>query len=376
MSLKKIGLALALAGSAWLSTPRPCLSDGLEYDANTRSAAPIPAAERNLTTVEAEPFFKVGDSRGVLEGAVFDPDGNLYFCEVDAGKIYKLDKNRNLNAIVEFGEFRPSGLAFHPDGRLFVAGYSDGLTKGAIFAMKPDGSERTVILPQDAGFVPNDLIINGKGGVYFTDFKGTATDPAGGVYYLAPGASAPVPVLGNIANANGVALSPDEKVLWVGDYGRGILYRLELLDDTNFDRIRSTPVYYFTGRGPESLRVDADGNLYVAVLSQGRTLVFNPSGIPIGQVLLPGRDEGRNLYGASLALNPNSRDLILTGADDKGGANLYITQAYANGISAAPRSDARTVANGGEANSADASGEATTPDETKPAGDSRGEFGR
>lgn len=40
---------------------------------------------------------------------------------------------------------------------------------------------------------------------------------------------------------------------------------------------------------------DSDGNLYVAMYGQGRVLVFNKNGIPIGQILLLGRDEGHNL---------------------------------------------------------------------------------
>ncbi|MDE5833441.1 MAG: SMP-30/gluconolactonase/LRE family protein [Desulfovibrio sp.] len=339
MKFKKLGLALAIAGSAYLSMPHLAVAEGLDYDADTRSAAPIPTGEKNLTTVSAEEYFKVGDDPQVLEGVTFDRDGNLYFCEVNAGKILKLDKNKNLTTVAEMGEFHPSGLAFHPDGRLFVTGNTDGITKGAIFAMRPDGSERTLILPQDAGYIPNDLVFNKKGGLYFTDFKGNMTDPAGGVYYLAPGSSKPESVALNIANANGVALSPDEKILWVADYGRGVIFRIVLLDDAVINRIHSTPVYYFTGRGPDGLRTDADGNLYAAVMSQGKVLVLNPIGIPIGQILLPGRDDGRNLYGASLAIDPESRDLAIGVMDDKGGGSgLFKTQAYASGLSAAPRS--------------------------------------
>lgn len=333
MNLKKIGLALAVAGSAYLSIPHPAVSEGLEYDVHTGVAAPIPAGERHLTTVEAEPFFKVGDAANVLESVVFDRDGNIYFCEVGAGRIYKLDKSKKLTAIAELGEFRPSGLAIHPDGRIFAAGNSDNMSRGAIIALSPDGKERSIILPQDAGFVPNDLVINKKGGVYFTDFKGDMTNPAGGVYYLAPGSSTPALVGANIANANGVALSPDGKVLWIGDYGRGVVFRIVLTGDAEIDRVHSTPVYYFTGRGPDGMRVDSDGNLYIATMSQGKVLVLNPIGIPIGQVLLPERDAGRNLYGASLAIDPESRDLIVAAMDDKGGgANLFRTQAYAPGL--------------------------------------------
>jgi sugar lactone lactonase YvrE len=49
------------------------------------------------------------------------------------------------------------------------------------------------------------------------------------------------------------------------------------------------------------MRADADGNLYVAMYGQGRVMVFNKNGLPIGQVLLPGRRDGHNLRSTSMA---------------------------------------------------------------------------
>jgi sugar lactone lactonase YvrE len=43
-----------------------------------------------------------------------------------------------------------------------------------------------------------------------------------------------------------------------------------------------------TGPAPDSMRIDADGNLYVAMHRQGRFMVFDPVGMPIGQILISG----------------------------------------------------------------------------------------
>lgn len=48
------------------------------------------------------------------------------------------------------------------------------------------------------------------------------------------------------------------------------------------------------------MRVDGKGNVYVAIYGQGRVLVFNNKGIPIGQILLPEREKGLNLLSTSL----------------------------------------------------------------------------
>jgi aryl-alcohol dehydrogenase-like predicted oxidoreductase len=45
----------------------------------------------------------------------------------------------------------------------------------------------------------------------------------------------------------------------------------------------------------DGARVDSAGNVYVAISGQGRVIVFNRNGLPIGQIVLPDRDKGRNL---------------------------------------------------------------------------------
>ncbi|HBQ6299804.1 TPA: SMP-30/gluconolactonase/LRE family protein, partial [Klebsiella pneumoniae] len=53
--------------------------NGLNHNALTRSAVPIPACERSLQTVEAQPYFSVSQASLVLEGIVFDRNNNLLF---------------------------------------------------------------------------------------------------------------------------------------------------------------------------------------------------------------------------------------------------------------------------------------------------------
>ncbi|MEG6502044.1 hypothetical protein, partial [Desulfovibrio sp. 1214_IL3152] len=77
-----------------------------------------------------------------------------------------------------------------------------------------------------------------------------------------------------------------------------------------------------------------DGNVYVAVYGQGRVLVFNPNGIPIGQVLLPGREQGRNLRSTSLAISPDSNDLYAVTSDHAGerGSIIFHAKVFAKGL--------------------------------------------
>lgn len=172
--------------------------------------------------------------------------------------------------------------------------------------MNQDGSELQTIIPPEAGYLPNDLVFDAEGGFYFTDFKGTAPEPAGGVHYTSPDFSTVTPVLPNLAMANGIVLSPGGKSLWATEFGRNLLHRIHLTDANTIAPIGSAIAYRFVGPAPDSMPVDVDGNVYVAIYGQGRVLAFNRNGIPIGQVLLPGRDDGHNLASTSLAIDPDA----------------------------------------------------------------------
>jgi lactonase len=332
-----IGIACALVGlclaDATLAQTAP-QAGGLAYDAQTQGPVPIPPSERALQTVEAAPWFKVSNEGVVLEGAIFDQSGNMFFCDVSGRRVLRLTPDRQLSTVVSLDRLSPGGLAFHKDGRLFVAALDIPNGVGTIMAVSLDGSGVQTIIPPDAGYMPNDLVFDANGGFYFTDFKGTATDPKGGVFYVAPDLVTITSVLPRLAMANGVALSPDGKALWATEFGRNLLHRIQLADATTIAPIGSAIAYHFTGPAPDSMRADADSNLYVAIYGQGRVLAFNRNGIPIGQVLLPGRDQGHNLQSTSMAIQPATNDLYVVTSDGSGGqgATIFHAKVFAQAL--------------------------------------------
>jgi lactonase len=306
----------------------------LLYDSKTRGPVPVPPSERNLQTVVAEPWFKVSDKQMVLEGPAFDRDGNLLFCDVSGSRVLRLTPDKHLSVVVSEKRVTPGGIAIHKDGRIFVAAINLAERTGDIIAVRPDGADGQTIVPLEAGYMPNDMVFDGEGGLYFTDFRGTSTDPQGGVYYISPDLRTITPVLSHIAMANGVALSPDGKVLWATESGRNLLHRIELLNATTIAPVGSAIPYHFVGPLPDSMRVDSDGNVYVAMYGQGRVLAFNRNGIPIGQVLLPGRDDGHNLQSTNMAIKPGTNDLFIvtTDADGGGGAMIFHVRTFAKAL--------------------------------------------
>ena len=332
--LRLLVIAILLIGGLMATVRQSPAGTGLSYDARTQGSAPIPPSERILQTVTAESWFKVSDENHVLEGAIFDQNGNLLFCDVTDRRVLHLTPDKRRSVVVTVEDFAPGGLALHKDGRLFIAALDLEKGLGTIVAVQPDGSGMETIIPPNAGYLPNDLVFDAQGGFYFTDFKGTATTPEGGVYYASPGFRTITPVLPHLAMANGVALSPDGKTLWATEFGRNLLHRIELATATTIATIGSAIPYHFIGPAPDSMRADADGNVYVAMYGQGRILAFNKNGIPIGQILLPGREQGKNLLSTSLAVRPGGKQLYAVTGNAAGleGATIFTTKAFGNGL--------------------------------------------
>jgi len=306
----------------------------LAYDAQTRGPVPIPPSERSLQTVVAEPWFKVSDQPMVLEGPCFDRNGNLLFSDVYGGHVFRLTPDRRLSTVFSEKKLGPGGLAIHKDGRIFTAAVGDLNGSGSIVAVRPDGSGRQTIVSPKAGYVPNDLVFDSRGGFYFTDFRGISTDPQGGAYYVSRDFKTITPVLPHLAMANGISLSATGKELWITEFSRNLLHRVELAAPTKIAPFGTAIAYHFTGPAPDSMRADSDGNLYVAMYGQGRVLVFNKNGIPIGQVLLPGRDKGHNLQSTNMAIRPDTNDLYIVTNDGNGGqgATIFHAKVFAKAL--------------------------------------------
>jgi lactonase len=310
----------------------------LSYTSATRGLVPIPAAERDLPTATAVPFFKVSDGVMPLEGPAFDRQGNLLFVDIYGGRVLRLSPERQLSTVYSEPNLHPAGIGVHKDGRIFVAAVgtinSEGnFADGTVIALNPDGSNRQTIVPPGLGHVVDDMVFDNEGGFYFTDFRGTATNRAGGVYYVPPDHKSVRPVLPDMCGANGVALSPDGKVLWASEYFANRLHRMDLKAPGAIARSGSMVPYHFVGRAPDSMRTDSAGNVYVALQRQGRILAFSPYGVPIGQILLPGREDNHFLQCTSLALVPGSRDLFIVGWDLNGrGSMIFAARGLAEGF--------------------------------------------
>lgn len=311
-----------------------CLSAATtSYGADRGNPVPIPPGEQGLPSETAASWITASPTNDILEGAIFDPSGNLLFCDVSKKRIMRLTPDRKLSVFLELPVIGAGGLAFHKDGRLFMAALDLSKGKGAILAWSPETGDIKTIIPPEAGYWPNDLVFSSDGGFYFSNFRRSDATPSGGIYYVSPDFKRITPVIPNLDQANGVALSPDGKTLWATEFARNRLHRASLVNPVTISPIGAAIPYHFIGSAPDSMRIDMDGNVYVAIYGQGRVMAFNNLGIPVGQILLPERESGKNLLSTSVALDPEKADMFIvsSNAEAELPASVFKARALAHG---------------------------------------------
>jgi gluconolactonase len=211
-----------------------------------------------------------------LEGPVFDAAGNLYVTDIPFGRIFRIDPRGEWEQIAEW-DGEPNGLKFLNEHELVVADYRNGLMACDVRsgAVQPYLDRRN----SERFKGVNDLIFDSRGNLYFTDQGQTGLhDPTGRLYRLRPNGQLDM-LLGNVPSPNGVALSPDERVLYLGVTRGNQVWRVPLLDDGSVSKVGA----FFTSygpSGPDGLAVDEAGRVIVANPGLGLAWVLSPRGEP------------------------------------------------------------------------------------------------
>ncbi|WP_348734785.1 SMP-30/gluconolactonase/LRE family protein [Rheinheimera texasensis] len=254
------------------------------------------------------------------EGPIRAQDGSLLFTETRANRIVRIDKDDRISSYLEQTN-GANGLGYLPRGELVAVQVNDtqvGLVKPSFKTLSKDYQGKPFQRP-------NDLVISSKGDIYFTD-SGPANQansqtnsqansqqkiaPRTAVYHLKPGQPAQQLVADNsIKRPNGIALSPDEKTLYIANSSGAELLTLALADNglplpdakvQVFARLAGAdvpaPAAQATtpnpaanpapaGSGADGIAIDNEGRVLVA--TNAGIEVFSPQGAALGLIKLP-----------------------------------------------------------------------------------------
>ena len=265
--------------------------------------------------------FKLAEGFKFTEGPVWIGDG-LLFSDPNANTIYKYSKDGKLSVfkspsgysgldIAEYRQPGSNGITLDPKGNIVF----DQHGNRRVIRLERDGTE-TIVADKFEGRrfnSPNDLVYRSDGALFFTDpnfgLPRFGEDPRkelphAGVYSLFKGNLQLLTT--EFTGPNGIALSPDEKYLYVGNWddNKKTVYRYDLQPDGT---VKNGKLFFdFTAfKGEDAIdgvKVDVEGNVYIS--APGGLHIVSPDGKHLGTIVTPqhvhnmawGDDDGKTLY--------------------------------------------------------------------------------
>jgi sugar lactone lactonase YvrE len=272
-----------------------------------------------------------GAAAPVPEGPAFTPEGNLVFVsafgDAEGNKVYEVDVDtKEVTPIYNDDSSVIASLDIDEEGRFVMSDFlNPTIGAGRILRMNPDGSGVETLIADFEGskIYPDDVVMDGKGGFFYTDMQGNILEPTGRVIHV-DAAGVQTLVTGGLAHPNGVALSPDGRRLWVSEHLANRLLALDL-DETGIAINDWAPgagvsVYAnLSGGLADSLTVDADGNVYQAMYFGGRVEVFDKAGNPVTTVEPAGGDGPTQFpTTTNVAIRPGTNEGYITAGGPEG----------------------------------------------------------
>lgn len=242
------------------------------------------AQETEIIYPQAE-LTLVADAYKFTEGPAMDSNGDVYFTDQPNNKILRWNAKTNEVSVFMDNSGRANGLYFDNEGRLLACADE----KFELWQINKDKTVTVLIKDVEGKKLngPNDLWVDKKGGIYFTDpyyqrpyWTRTEKEIDGQkVYYLTPDKETVLVMADDLVQPNGIIGSADGKTLFVADIGDKKTYRYtigkegKLIDKT-----------LFTEMGSDGMTLDTMGNLY---LTGDGVTVFNQKGEKLKHIKVP-----------------------------------------------------------------------------------------
>lgn len=239
------------------------------------------------TITEAKEIVVVDNVLGP-EGPLY-LDGNLYYVGWVSNTLSKWD-GKTITVLNSTPGCSHNGLALTKQ-KTFLLACTD--EHGAILELDLAGKELRRWEADDKGNKfdggINDVVVTANGGAYatlFGHFLETPTTVIGKIFYLAPNAQNWIEVAKDLNYANGVGVSPDQKTLYVSETVGNCILKFKINPDGSLsERANFALLNLLTKNksdswwiGPDSMKIDHTGNLYVAQWSGGKVLKISPVG--------------------------------------------------------------------------------------------------
>jgi gluconolactonase len=212
----------------------------------------------NDLLVPGQGWELVSEGYKFVEGPAVNSRGEVFFNDITDSKTYRIGLDNKVSTFISDSK-KGSGQAFGPDGRL----YAVAMGESKVLAYDENGRATTVA----DGFIGNDIVVAHNGNIYVTNPPADNENAPSKVWLIKPDGDKSVVDTG-LKYANGIALSPDQTLLYVADYRSHWVYSFMIQSDGTLQHKQRFYWLHVPDTSDQSnadgIRVDTDGRLYVA----------------------------------------------------------------------------------------------------------------
>ena len=253
-----------------------------------------------------EDFTKENLFTNNIEGPAFDQQGNLFvvnFQKDGTIGLVKMDGTVSLYLTLPEGSTANS-IQFDSKGKMYLADF----TGHNVLKVDPKNKKVSVYVHSDQFNQPNDLCINSKNQLFASDPNWK--ESTGKLWRIDKGGKA-VLLTDQMGTTNGIALSPDEKILYVNESVQKKIWAFDVDAKGNLSNKRLFAE--FPDFGFDGMKCDKEGNLYATRYGKGTIVVLSPDGKLIREVQLKGKNCSNLVFGGI-----NGKLVFITLQDRKG----------------------------------------------------------
>ena len=232
--------------------------------------------------VSTDDWRVVAEGLGFTEGPVWHPEGSLLFSDIPNSRIHRV---RDGSAgVYREPSGQSNGLTFDRQMRLLACEHENRRV-----SREEGGSVNAIATHFDGKRLnsPNDIIVRSDGRIFFTDppygiQESQRELPYNGVFTIDTSGELTL-LVDDFDRPNGLALSLDERTLYIDDTNRNHVRAFDVAADGSLSNDRVFAEMREEGR-PDGMKLDRDGRLYVCA---GTVQVFDADGAPLGVIDCP-----------------------------------------------------------------------------------------
>jgi gluconolactonase len=267
----------------------------------------IPSQSQDQSTLfTSEDFTAENLFTSNIEGPAFDKNGNLYVVNLEKDGtigLVKPDGKAELFLTLPEGSTTNS-IQFDSKGTMYLADF----TGHNVLMVNMKSKKVSVYVHSDAFNQPNDICINKRDQIFASDPNWK--ESTGKLWRIDKGGKA-VLLAEGLGTTNGIALSPDEKILYVNESVQKKIWAFNV--DTKGNISNKRLFAEFPDFGFDGMKCDVKGNVYVTRYGKGAIAVLSPEGKLIREVMLKGKRCSNLVFGG-----PEKKHVFVTLQDRKG----------------------------------------------------------